>query len=271
MVENFRDNGDSWLIKTESRAGRVNHDRGMMTETSRNWFRKRRVAADLTALDEPHVHEIFRSNIWHLRGRDLDLVIDTGMGLGILSAALDLTPGKPVLAVATHVHVDHVGSLHEFDDRAGPRAEAPAFATMDDKITYADAFRALKYAVSTKPCDTWSAKHYRLTPAPLTWILDEGDVIDTGDRVFTVLHLPGHSPGSIGLLDERDGLFFSGDAIYDDKLYDDLPDSDRDAYRATMARILDLPARAVHGGHGESFDAERMREIASRYIVESKR
>ncbi len=241
-----------------------------MTDASKTWFRKRQIDAGLAVLDEPYVHEIFRSNIWHLRGRDLDLIVDTGMGLGILSAALDLTPGKPVLAVATHVHVDHVGSLHEFDDRAGPRIEAAAFATMEDKVTYADAFRALKDPVSAKPFEGWNAKKYRLTPAPLTRLLDEGDVIDTGDRLFAVLHLPGHSPGSIGLLDEKDGLFFSGDAIYDDELYDDLPDSDREAYRATMARIADLPARIVHGGHGESFDAAKMREIARRYIAESK-
>ena len=42
------------------------------------------------------------------------------------------------------------------------------------------------------------------------------DIIDLGDRRFRVVHLPGHSPDSIGLLDEHDGLFFSGDAIYDD-------------------------------------------------------
>ena len=67
-----------------------------------------------------------------------------------------------------------------------------------------------------------------IQPAPLTMLLGEGDLVDLGDRRFRVLHLPGHSPDSIGLLDERDGLFFSGDAIYDDTLIDDLPDSDRD-------------------------------------------
>ena len=101
-------------------------------------------------------------------------------------------------------------------------------------------------------------------------MLGEGDTVDTGSHVFRVLHLPGHSPGSLGLLDEKDGVFFSGDAIYDDELYDQLPDSDRAAYCATMARILDLPVRIVYGGHGESFDGARMRHIAQRYIRESK-
>ena len=49
----------------------------------------------------------------------------------------------------------------------------------------------------------------------MTRALDEGDVIDLGDRVFKVLHLPGHSRGSIGLLEEATGVFFSGDVIYE--------------------------------------------------------
>jgi glyoxylase-like metal-dependent hydrolase (beta-lactamase superfamily II) len=234
------------------------------------WFRKRQVANDLTALDEPYVHGVFRSNIWHLRGSEVDLVIDTGLGLGSLTAALDFTAGKPVLAFATHVHSDHVGSFHEFADRAGPRIEAAAFETMADRFTYADMFRALDKPVTIPPCAGWEADSYEIPPAPLTRMLDEGDVIDIGNRTLRVLHLPGHSPGSLGLLDERDGIFFSGDAIYDGPLYDTLPDSDRTAYRATMARIIDLPVRIVHGGHGESLDAAKMRRIAERYIRESK-
>jgi glyoxylase-like metal-dependent hydrolase (beta-lactamase superfamily II) len=235
-----------------------------------DWFRKRQVANDLTVFDEPHVHDGFRSNIWHLRGSEVDLVIDTGSGLRSLSDVLDLTPGKPVLAVATHVHSDHVGSFHEFADRAGPRIEAAAFETMADRFTYADMFRVLEKPVSVAPSAEWNAKTYKILPAPLTRMLDNGDMIETGSRTLRVLHLPGHSPGSLGLFDERDGIFFSGDAIHGGVLYDDLPDSDRTAYRATMARIMDLPVRIVHGGHGESFDAARMRVIAERYIRESE-
>ena len=124
--------------------------------------------------------------------------------------------------------------------------------------------------MSQLPAPGWEVDAYQIKPAPLTTLLGEGDIVDLGDRQFRVLQLPGHCPDSIGLFDERDGLFFSGDAIYDDTLIDDLPDSDRTAYRATMARITDLPVRIAHGGHGESFSGERMREIARRYIEGSE-
>lgn len=233
----------------------------------RDWFTKVQVASDLTMLLEPYVDDFFRANIWHLKGRDRDLIVDTGMGLANLRSNLDLTPGKPILAIATHAHADHVGSLHEFTERAGPKIETPAFETMDDRYTYADLYRAREQPVSEAPELGWAIENYRPRLAPLTWELSEGDIVDTGDRQLRVLHLPGHSPGSIGLFDERNGILFSGDAIYDDILLDDLPDSDPVAYQATMARIMELPVRIVHPGHCDSFGANRMREIARDYLI----
>ena len=61
-------------------------------------------------------------------------------GLARLSEAIAAEPGKPLLALATHIHVDHVGSLNEFAERAGPASSAAAFATMDDALTYADMY-----------------------------------------------------------------------------------------------------------------------------------
>jgi glyoxylase-like metal-dependent hydrolase (beta-lactamase superfamily II) len=235
-----------------------------------DWFRRRALTDTLACYDEPFVHGFFRANMFHLRGHDRDLLVDTGMGLARLSQAIAADPGKPLFALATHIHVDHVGSLNEFAERAGPATSASAFAVMDDALTYADMYRVLVEPVSRAPAPNWKVDAYQIKPAPLTVLLGEGDIVDLGDRQFRVLQLPGHSPDSIGLFDERDGLFFSGDAIYDDTLIDDLPDSDRTAYRATMARILDLPVRIAHGGHGESFSGERMRQIARRYIEGSE-
>jgi glyoxylase-like metal-dependent hydrolase (beta-lactamase superfamily II) len=65
----------------------------------------------------------------------------------------------------------------------------------------------------------FAAGSFRQQPCAQVSEIDEGDVIDLGDRAFEVLHLPGHSPGSIGLWDSSAGVLFSGDAIYDGRCW----------------------------------------------------
>ena len=126
-------------------------------------------------LTEPFVHDFVRANIWHLRGRDVDLLVDTGMGICPLAPEIDTPAGKPLLAVATHIHLDHVGSLHEFPLRAGPSHSAAEFGSMDEAVTYAYMFHDLDGAVSKLPAPGWKAADYAIAPAPLTRTLDEGD------------------------------------------------------------------------------------------------
>ena len=61
---------------------------------------------------------------------DADLLVDTGMGICPLAPEIGTPAGKPLLVVATHIHLDHVGSLHEFGHRLGPARSAPEFAGM---------------------------------------------------------------------------------------------------------------------------------------------
>jgi glyoxylase-like metal-dependent hydrolase (beta-lactamase superfamily II) len=234
---------------------------------SGDWFVRKPIDRQITLVTEPYVDPYFSANIWLVRGGDVDLVVDTGMGLRPLRPVLELTPGKPVLALATHIHLDHVGGLAEFEHRLGPRQSAEAFATMPDALTFADEYREIDNPVTRLPHPGWVPADYRLEPAPLTRILSEGDVIDLGDRCFTVLELPGHSPDGIGLFDETNGVFFGGDAIYDEELLDDIPGSDKAVYRRTMERLKTLHITIGHGGHGPSFDAKRMREIIDGYLA----
>lgn len=45
------------------------------------WFDTKRISDDITLLWEPHVPPLMCCNIWHVRGRDRDLMIDTGIGI----------------------------------------------------------------------------------------------------------------------------------------------------------------------------------------------
>jgi glyoxylase-like metal-dependent hydrolase (beta-lactamase superfamily II) len=244
------------------------------------WFEHERIDATLTRLTEPFVHPFFRCNIWHLRGRDRDLLIDTGLGVAPLREGLGALLDKPLAAVATHIHYDHVGGLHEFDERVMHRLEAPRMPHYDEFATLArhelpQEFLELMrnagapldddFLITARPAD-FDPTAYRVRGTQPTRVVDAGDSIDTGDRHFEVLHLPGHSPGSIGLWDAASGTLFSGDAIYDGELLDNLPDSDIDDYLRTMKRLLELPVNVVHGGHEPSFERARLREIATAYL-----
>lgn len=231
-----------------------------------HWYDRQDLGNGITCYSEPHVHCYFAANVFHLRGREADLVIDFGMGLVALRPMLEVEAGKPLIAVATHIHADHVGGFHEFETRLGHAAEAEAFASMAEEDTLAHVFRGLPDAVTRTPCAGWSLERYRIAPAPLTGTVDEGDVIDMGDRKLRVLHLPGHSRGSIGLFDEAAGVLFSGDVIYVGGLVDDLPCSDQRDYRQTMQRLIDLDVSWIYGGHGPVMSAEQMKAIARQYL-----
>lgn len=253
----------------------------MTLKIADRWFSRERVDDAITMLTEPEVHPLLRCNIWHVRGRDRDLVIDTGLGVASLTeAAADLF-GADVLAVATHSHMDHLGGFHEFEHRAihqleAESAETAAEALPLDVSTYdaatLDWFTEIGYDISSGfltaiPSKGFDIGEHTMTGAAPTMILAEGDVIDLGDRAFEVLHLPGHSPGSIGLWEASTGVLFSGDAVYDGPLLDDLPGSDVDTYLETMDRLAKLPVSVVHAGHDPSMDAERYRTVIAEYVT----
>nr|BFE76163.1 hypothetical protein GCM10020092_094640 [Actinoplanes digitatis] len=181
------------------------------------------------------------------------------------------------MVLLTHAHLDHVGGAPEFGDRAAHPAEAELLAAgvpaslygpeLYDKLGIDAAGEPVpELMIDVLPGPGYDPATYRVEPMTLNRVLDDGDRIDLGGRVLTVLHLPGHTPGSIALLEERTGTLYSGDIIYDGFLIDDLPNSDVAAYRRSMAFLAGLDVSVVHPGHGHSFDRTRLRELAEAYL-----
>ncbi|MEE8311567.1 MAG: MBL fold metallo-hydrolase [Candidatus Binatia bacterium] len=249
--------------------------------TADRWFERRSVGDGVTWITEPHVHPLIRCNIWHIRGRDRDLLIDTGLGVASLREELADVLDHPLIAAATHLHYDHVGSLHEFDDRRIHPSEAvqmrdygefQALRRQDFPDFAVEALTAVGYVLDAEvlldalPEQDFDPAAYAVRSTHATATIDEGDVIDLGDRHFEVLHLPGHTHGSVGLFEAATGILFSGDAIYDGPLIDILPESDIVTYVATMKRLRELNVSVVHGGHEPSFDRRRLVELIDEYL-----
>ncbi len=83
--------------------------------------------------------------------------------------------------------------------------------------------------------------------------LKEGDVIKVGEGELKVLHVPGHSPGSICLYDKADGFVIVGDTLFEGSIgRSDLPGGNhRQLVDAIKNKLLTLPKdTAVYSGHG---------------------
>jgi glyoxylase-like metal-dependent hydrolase (beta-lactamase superfamily II) len=237
------------------------------------WFAAEDAGDGVTRLIETHIDPFLESNVWHIRGAERDLVVDAANGVGPLRPAIDaLDEGRPVIAVVTHAHFDHVGGLYEFDDRRCHAADLDMPSPGGLRLLRTDfpAWLIEDYAWYGWPLP----KHVALTGIPhegfdlAAWttpsvtptaFLAEGDVVDLGDRAFTVLHTPGHTAGSICLWDDANRTLFSGDAVYVDAR---LGWEDPVAFAASLTRLRELDARVVHSGHGRSFDGDELGKAA---------
>ena len=169
------------------------------------WFRTEEVTEEIALLVEDHLDVFFESNIWHVRGRDRDLVVDSGNGIGVSVERLTpLVEGRPIVAVATHDHFDHIGGMHAFEERwchaadaEGLRApEGLALHRRDYRPGLEEEIRWYGYeppeiVIKALPAPTFDVGAWRTPPTEPTRVLADGDLVDPGDRAFEVLHVPG--------------------------------------------------------------------------------
>ena len=120
--------------------------------------------------------------------------------------------------------------------------------------------------ITALPRAGYDPDSYAIEGAPATRTVEAGDIVDTGERAFEIVDLPGHSPGSMGLWEAASGTLFSGDALYDGPLLDELEDSDIAVYIETVRRLREMPVSVVHAGHETSFGRARMIELCDAYL-----
>jgi glyoxylase-like metal-dependent hydrolase (beta-lactamase superfamily II) len=239
------------------------------TDTN-GWYETIPMAGGVTLIHEPHITPFYRCNMWHLAGRDFDIMVDTGLGAYSLRGAIAALNRRPITHVASHCHFDHIGSSHEFAERLVHEAEAHILADpRPEWILSADYVQDAAKAASMfyeAPPAAFNHATYSVKPAPATRLLKDGDVIDQGDRQWRVIHTPGHSPGGIALYEEKTGIMIAGDIIYDGELVTETFHSDMDDYRASMNMLRDIPVSVVHAGHDASYGQVRQLQLIEQFF-----
>jgi glyoxylase-like metal-dependent hydrolase (beta-lactamase superfamily II) len=211
------------------------------------WFEVYRVTPAVFAVYEPHQAEETISYL--IVGDKQALLFDTGMGIGDLRKVTAELTRLPVAVLNSHTHNDHVGDNWQFD----------TIYAMDTDFTRANARGSRQDAQAEIAPDQICGKlpqgfdrnSYATRPWKITAYKHDGDHIDLGGRSIEIIATPGHTPDAISLLDRSNGLLFTGDTYYPAPIWLFRPETDLEAYSASIQRLAALAPqiKTVLGAH----------------------
>ena len=250
----------------------------------KEWFHVRELEPGVHVISEPgHV------NSYLVQGTEAAVLLDTGLGIANIRDVAEGLCGKPLRVINTHHHFDHSGGNRLFDDIAIHRdgvqllehdanpALAAAYMEYVERLLAAweqyknaddEYFHLLTTERLLRPLpEGFDPSTYEVFPSTPTRLLDDNDVVDLGGRQLRVLHTPGHSPDSICLFDEKNGLLFGGDTINTGPIYAQLDESNVPDFAASTQRLSDLSSsvRRVFVCHFMRFENEPglLRDVAN--------
>jgi Zn-dependent hydrolases, including glyoxylases len=210
-----------------------------------DWFTKDKIDEDTFIISEYRHWE--ETHCYLLNGSKRSLLIDTGLGIcNIYDEVIKLTDRRPVTAVATHVHWDHIGGHKYFPDFYAHQDEL-SWLNGEFPLTM-EQIREMVIDRCSLP-EGYQVDTYEFFQGTPSRVLQNHDVIDLGDRRIDVLHTPGHSPGHMCFFEKDRGYLFTGDLVYKDTLFAYYPSTDPEAYLSSLEKIAELPVRKVFPAH----------------------
>jgi glyoxylase-like metal-dependent hydrolase (beta-lactamase superfamily II) len=186
-----------------------------------------------------------------------DVLVDAGTPRAHRRILRELAVREIAAHVVTHAHADHFGSSHAVCEQFG----VPLWTGERD----ADAVETGRPALPPTRVGALLSRGPRPHGHPVARRLLEGDTVGAG---FSVLDVPGHTPGHIALWREADRTLIAGDVFFNLPRLGSPPrllTVDPDTNRASMRRLAELRPALVLFGHGPPLrDPERLARAAAR-------
>ncbi|MDC7126089.1 MAG: MBL fold metallo-hydrolase, partial [Spirochaetales bacterium] len=137
------------------------------------------------------------------------LLIDTGFGFGDIYGAVKKITNLPVIVVNTHGHIDHVQGNKFFDKVYIHKNDIGVLKLHSSLIAKIFLYSGNKKVLNT--FEKGNKKQFFKRRINNHEIIKEGEILDIGGNQLEVIHTPGHTKGSICILDKKNRILYSGD------------------------------------------------------------
>jgi glyoxylase-like metal-dependent hydrolase (beta-lactamase superfamily II) len=218
---------------------------------------------------------LFPVNIYLIDG-DVPTLIDTGLdtdvawdGMVAGLSAVGRKPGDIRRIVLTHGHIDHVGLCPRLLETGSPeilihaRDAGRIHSNVEElvELLEANAARFKKMGITPRDVDRLFRSYisvlrrFHAGPFPITELAD-GDRIECGETSLLVVHTPGHTAGSVCLLEAESGVLFSGDHVMEgtstNPLAEMIPEEGVGLipYIASIEKVAGIGPETILPGHG---------------------
>jgi glyoxylase-like metal-dependent hydrolase (beta-lactamase superfamily II) len=179
-------------------------------------------------------------------------IIDPGADAADIIACMERRKLYPKYILLTHGHFDHIAALPTLYKRYSGNRLKPLVAIGRGDLFYigADSLEAHRKSFTAAAGNSFYIDQL-WEPMP-----DAGRILDDGDTIgiFTVLHLPGHTEGSVAFFDKENKSLYAGDTLFKSGVgRTDLPGGDWRALRTSLDRLFKMDGDIqVYPGHGGS-------------------
>lgn len=200
-----------------------------------DWFELYQVSPGMIAIYEPHQWQEVISYL--IEGNDQALLFDTGNGIADIAAIVKTLTDKPISVLNSHSHYDHVGGNFAFDKIYG--MQTPFTLNRQKGRTNPQIKIEVSPQALCKPAPKGVTESNHIgRPFEVTDAVQDGTIIDLGGRLLEIIHLPGHTPDAIALIDTNAGLMWTGDSFYQGPIWLYSDETDLDEYADSLRKMV---------------------------------